>query len=557
MRKYDTIIEDYLNWYVVKTSQTGYLPKNYLSGDSEEINIKKAAIWQQILELCYQPIDGIYWFAKFILGDLLYAGYPEPIRFNSLWRKWSKLVTEGDHIAIKCPRQHGKSTFWTVIQSIYRTTMFKNYNILIESASEDQAMMLMNYIVNIIVNNEFLIEKRNKGAKWSTTEIEFNNGVIRAKGVGAEVRGGTYDYIVCDDILRSDNKLGDEEIETFIGEELEAMILVRHGQIVLVGTPKSETDIFTTISDRIIDKEKSEIGWKLFEYQAILDWENKILLCPDRFTWDQLMAKRAIMGTMKFDKEFMCKTYSSGSQLFPYEIRKKAMELGTRYILYSRARTSEEALWRYYMGVDCARAGTAGGDYTVVFVIAYNIQTQEKRIVWMWRKKGLKISEQVKQIAQISKDFNNPVILVEQNNIGQDFIDEMVDHYNLNVEAFTTGSKGHGKEDLIRYLITSFEHEKLIMPMGNELSRRDMKLLDRELERFVVEITRAGNEQFKGSGHSHDDMVIALALANRCSQSFGYSPFATSIPSTHTSELERYAASNNLDDIFKIENQRW
>ena len=41
-----------------------------------------------------------------------------------------------------------------------------------------------------------------------------------------------------------------------------------------------------------------------------------------------------------------------------------------------------------------------------------------------------------------------------------------------------------------------------------------MKQLDYELERFIVEVTKAGNEKFKGSGHSHDDSVLALALAN-------------------------------------------
>ena len=545
MRKYDNIIKDYLNWYSIKTKDKQYLPDNYLTGDEASITVKKAAIWESILELCYKKTDGIYWFKKFILGNMVYAGYPEPIDFNKLWLKWTKI--KGDHLAIKCSRQHGKSTFWTVIQTLYRIALFEHYNVLISSASEDQAMMLMGFIVKLINNNEFLAAKKAKSGRWSTTEINYNGGKVVAKGVGSEVRGGTYDFIVCDDILRSDNKLSDAEIENYIDEELEPMIFVRKGQIVIVGTPKSDTDIFTTIEGRIKDGSL----WKLFIFPAITNVEEQELLCPERFTWKELEAKRSIMGQIKFDKEFMCKTYSSGSQLFPYQLRKQARELGKSWKLYSKAKMEDLQLWQYYIGVDVARAGTASADYTVATVIAYNVKTQEKRVVWIWRKKGLKIAHQVRQIASLSKRFNHPTILVEKNNIGQDFIDVMIDDYNLNVESYTTGAKGQLKQDLIRYLMIAFENEKMILPSENQFSREIIQDLDDELDRFVVEITKTGNEVMKGSGHSHDDMVISLALANRCSQSFGYTPFAKSEPRRTTTELERFKKTRDVGEVLK------
>ncbi len=551
MRKYEHIINDYLLWYVEKTGDENFLTENYLSKNNtdKENDIKRGTIWKEIINLCYKETEGIYWFTRFILGDLTYAGYPNIIRFNNLWWQWAKLAKEGDHIAIKCSRQHGKSTFWTVIQSVYRTALFEHYNVLIESASEDQAVMLMSFIVRIIENNEFLAEKKSKSAKWSTTEINYNGGKIVGKGVGSEVRGGTYDYIICDDILRSDNKLSDEDIDKFVDEELEPMIFVRRGQIVIVGTPKSESDIFSTIEEKL-DLYGEECGWKMFTYPAILDEEKKILLCPDRFTWEQIMAKKQIMGRLKFEKEFLCRTYASGAQLFPYELRKLCMDKGTIHRMYSRYKPAELSAITYYMGIDCARAGTAGADYTVVTVIAFDARTQEKRIVWIWRKKGLKISEQVQQIAEISQNFNHPTILVEKNNIGQDFIDMMVDNFNLNVEEFLT-SKGTKFQDLIRFLINAFENEKIIMPMADEYSRSQMKLLNKELDRFVIEVTRAGNEVYKGSGRSHDDMVMSLALANRCSQSYGYIPFAQALPSKNTTPLERFAHTKDMYEILK------
>ena len=549
VRKYEDMFKDYLNWYVTKTGDEEYLPELYLNGEEEEVKVRKASLWNEILELCYNPINGIYWFKKFILGDITYAGYPAPIRFNKLWFEWAKKANRGDHITIICPRQHSKTTFWAVCQPIYRGSLFEQYNTLIESASEEQAIAILTQIVRIVDNNEFLISKKPKAGKWSSTEIAYNGGKIVARGIGSEVRGGTYDYIVIDDILRSDNKLSDEDIENFIDEELEPMILVRGGQMVIVGTRKSDTDIFNTIMERI---DAGAGGWQLFPYDAIIDEEKHLVLCPDRFTWEQLMAKKAIMGSRKFDKEFRGKVYSSGSQLFPAELRKRAMEIGRTWKLYSASQTSDANKWFYYIGIDVARAGTASADFTVATVIAFNSETQEKRIVWIWRKKGMKISEQVEEIAEISRNFGNPPILVEQNNIGQDFIDVMVDNYNLHVESFTTGAKGNKKDDLIRFLINSFENEKIIMPTGNEFSKEHMDILNKELDRFVVEITRAGNEVMKGSGHSHDDMIMSLALANRCSQSYGYVPFSSSIDNKYTTELERFAVTEDISQVMRL-----
>ena len=142
----------------------------------------------------------------------------------------------------------------------------------------------------------------------------------------------------------------------------------------------------------------------------------------------------------------------------------------------------------------------------------------------MWRAKGLKISEQAKHIAELSKKFNNCQVLVEQNNMGIDMIDELADTWNVGVESFTTGGKGQKKEELIRFLITAFEHEQIIMPQGDEWARQQMEVMSDELSKFCVNITPAGNEQYKGMG-AHDDTVMSLALVNKATQTLG-APFA-------------------------------
>ena len=542
MRTYDDIFTDYCKWVYKKTEDEFYNPEHLNTEDEIYDATKKGRFLKEILSLSYRPEDGLYWFCKFILGDLTYAGYPEPIKFNSLWYKWLKISKNGSHIGILCSRQHSKTTFWSVILPIYRCSLYAYYNVLIESASEDQAIQILSYIKKIIENNEYLMSKTSKDAKWSSGELNFNNGKVRAKGVGGEVRGGTYDLIIADDILRSDNKFTDNDIEAFIMEELEPMILVRKGQLILVGTPQHDGDIFTTVEELSLQG-----GWKFYKYPAIIDVENKILLCPDRFTWEQLEEKRKIMGEMKFQKEFMCVCYSEGTQLFPDSIRKTAKALGKNEIMIEKPKPIDFNEWRFYGGLDCARAGSASADYTVVFIIGIHNRTNMKKLFWMWRDKGLKLQTQVEKIAQISANYQHPPILVEKNNVGIDFIELLIDNYNLHIETFTTTSGS--KEDLIRYLINSMENEKMIFPIGDDKSREKIRILDNELGKFIVKKTRAGNERLEASGSSHDDAVISLALANKCAQGYAVIPCAATIERTkNKTDLELFAASN--DELF-------
>lgn len=546
MRTVKDIVHEYLQYMYERTNDDKYSIVLFKQCDEVELSMRYSKVMAEILELCYEPKNGMYFFFKFILGDLTYAGYPEPIFFNKLWRRWSNIARSGDHIAIVSSRQLGKSTFWTLILPIYRIAMFKNYNILLESASEDQAMFILSKIAKVIEANEYLRNKKTLQAKWSSSELHYNGGKILAKGVGSEVRGGTYDLIIADDILRSDNKFNDADIESFVDEELEPMILVRRGQLIIVGTRMSVTDIFTTIEERNTQGK----AWDIYYFPAVVDWTRKQLQCPDRFTWDQIIRKREVMGNMKFEKEFQCNCVSSGTQVFQYELRQRAMELGKEYHMHYGSRTVDDGLWYYYIGVDTARAGTASADYTVATVIAYNPTAQLKRIAWIWREKGLKISEQVQDIATLAKAFGYPPILVEKNNIGQEFIDLLIDNYNLNVESFTTTKTS--KDDLIRFLITTIENGKLIFPTGDELSREKIDELNNEMDRFVIETSPNGSERMKGSGKSHDDMIISLALANKCSQSFGYIPFATSVSRKDSTELEQFKNTNDPMEFFRL-----
>ena len=517
MRTYKDVINDYLNFLAKQTKDDFYKPENFFEG--REIDTASAIVFKKLLENCYSADNGIFYFANFILGDLSYAGFPKPLIYTNLMRKWEKLIKRHKHLALESSRGIGKTAYLSLIVPLYRLYLFSGQKVMLVSSSYPQSSSNLTVIEDAIRGNEVLAAKMNKGEKISIGIglIEYNSGSVISRSVGSEVRGWHGDLVIMDDLLRSDEKISKQVIESFVLEESDPMILSRDGQIIVTGTPKESEDLFAKIESLETDR---LTGWHLFKFPAIVDWDKRILQCPERFNWNQLMRKRATMTNLKFLKEYQLEFYSSKYGLFPASIVKTATDKGKDKLFERRV----EEGYVYIVGVDCARSGSTSADFTVVTVLKVNSSNFERTLVYAWRSKGLKTSEQVKKIADISGIYDNPTVLVEKNNFGQDFIDMLVDDYGLMVESYTTGGKGQTKEELIRYLINTFENEKMIIPNGDFESKSYCDILVNELAKFKSVITKAGNETFKGVG-AHDDCLDSLALANIAAKSVT-SPFA-------------------------------
>ena len=226
------------------------------------------------------------------------------------------------------------SVYFSELYNIYYMFLFSFRRVILISSSAEQAEHILQEIKIIIDNNEWLSKKKLNGT-WATEKIDYNKGYILAKGIGSEILGQHVDRIIIDDILRTDNKLTDKEIEDYIDMNLEPMTLNRSGQIILVGTSKRATDIFGTILARIKAEPKS--SWKYYKFPAILDYENKILQCPDRFTWEEIMEKRLSMGPLKFAREYQLEFFSRDTSLFPRDMVDLSKVKGKEFSLMDKA----------------------------------------------------------------------------------------------------------------------------------------------------------------------------------------------------------------------------
>ena len=345
MRSYQDIFVSYTKWLVEKTKDNKYSYEATI----ERFENKKHAhayFYKQILKLCHGK-NGMFYFCKFIIGDLKDCGYPKPFRYNGVLHKWTKLINEHSKISVLASRGLGKSVFFSEILSLYSMFIHKYFRIIIVSASGDQSVHLLDEIKTIVSNNEWLLTKKDKN-RWASQTLGFNSGYIIGVGIGSEILGQHVDRIILDDILRDDNKLSDEQTEDYIDMKLDPMLLNRNGQMVLVGTPKRMTDYFSVIKKRI--REEPECPWVAKEFPAIINEEDKILQAPDRFTWKSIMAKKASMGALKFAREYQLQFFSRDKSLFPKDVIDMAKDMGRDCVMEQSKPTVRGANWMYIGG---------------------------------------------------------------------------------------------------------------------------------------------------------------------------------------------------------------
>ncbi len=206
---------------------------------------------------------------------------------------------------------------------------------------------------------------------------------------------------------------------------------------------------------------------------------------------------------------------------------------GSMKYLYGPNNTQQQ----FIIGIDVASSGEASADYSA-FVVLELAETQEgyKKIVrHIVHTKGMAITArkeidtenqvenqpprlvaiepgQVDTIVELARRFNDAWVVVEKNNIGIALIQELT-KYNVHCEEFITTRIS--KEDMIRYLVNEMKNKNLWFPEEtNEIIR-----LKKELVNFGVKRNKAGKERMEALS-GHDDMVMALGLANKASQDF-------------------------------------
>lgn len=151
----------------------------------------------------------------------------------------------------------------------------------------------------------------------------------------------------------------------------------------------------------------------------------------------------------------------------------------------------------YYMGVDLAKHQ----DYTVIVIL-----DASGNQVYIDRFNKLDWGFQRQKIIKAQRKYNNAYCWVDATGVGDPNVEELQKEIsNIEGPVFTNTRK----KQLIQNLMMSLEQEAIKI-----LAQEYAPELFNEMQIFEYEITSSGLLRYNAPEGSHDDCVIALALAN-------------------------------------------
>lgn len=421
---------------------------------------------------------------------------------------------------IIAPRGHAKSTKASVILPLF-STLFnhpdKEKLYIGISESQSQSIAFLNIIGWNLASNEKIKACFGNlvGDKWREDELSTTNNVrLLARGTGQRIRGSISGHegvtrpnrITLDDFESETNSGTPEAIDKnkqWIARAVEPS-LADDGELVAIGTIISERAYLSEIRD--------DPAWDVLFFQALMnetcDDKGNIPVWPERFTYEDLMAKKASyeargQGTA-FWQEYMNECIDKERQTFkPEWINRYTNDFAViDDIQPVLIEVRDDVEWcipvHVSIGVDLAISEAHYADYTVIFVLGTTM-TGKRYVLDYWRERTGDTDKIVDEIFRMCYEYKADIVNIEtvqfQQAVANHFYKQM-DERNFYVGLEETKPRT-SKDARIKSL-------QPLYAAGLMYHRDYMIDLDRELETYP-------NSRSK-------DILDALHLANMFAQ---------------------------------------
>ena len=216
------------------------------------------------------------------------------------------------------PAQHGKTTLVSTLLPIYEACKDPNIQIGLIAKNQAEATSIVLAVQNEMSSNTELIEDfgefkptHDDGKPWALNKMSIaqrtsvaKEPTIAAFGSGSKaVLGHRTHWTICDDVVDEKNSATPEQrakIKEWFMQSVRTMNLPGC-RTTVVGTLFDPADLYSDIRD-IINPATGEQIWATQYEDAIVDEERKLTLWPEQWPWVELMALKAEMGTVSFNK---------------------------------------------------------------------------------------------------------------------------------------------------------------------------------------------------------------------------------------------------------------
>lgn len=242
--------------------------------------------------------------------------------FGEFHREWNTLADVQDEpVFIAAPREHTKSTFFTLGVPVHDICAGKRHFILIISDTEDLAADFSQFIQLELEENERI--KQDFGdltnlGNWESKDFITKNGIrVKARGRGQRVRGlrnrqYRVDRIVIDDLENDKNVKNPRLIKEGIDWLLEAVIntLAEGGSMTMIGTLLSKKSVLAQMIAMKEETSGADSHSPGQENPRFISRLYKALgddgkpLWPGGWTKERLMQRKKLIGSIRFNKEY-------------------------------------------------------------------------------------------------------------------------------------------------------------------------------------------------------------------------------------------------------------
>lgn len=439
-------------------------------------------------------------------------------KFRLGWRniEWSNLTQLYPWSCYLCARASGKSYQWSYafilwrLWSYTRPTAYRQDTV--DNANRKETCYITNTftlakvqiakVTEEIEANDLIKEKLNPYNKASIgeTAIKTETGsTLHVRGKDSMIRGLHVGACLCDDMPDESSLYSDEQREK-LKELLKGTIepiVEPYGYFLVTGTP------YSSAPNELYQILKADKRFYCFEYPIL--FPDGRPLAPDRYTFEQILAKKEELGTIVFNREYLVVPISDTSTIFPYEYLMRSV-IGMETIRFASSIDDFPfKLTRVHIGVDFAVSGNIGVDYTVYSVWGKDAM-DNYYLLYYYRKRGMSHNEQVDKIVQFDRLFHPNKIRCEANGF-QSILSGLAKERGLkNIEPFTT-TEGN-KKDLytgLPSLSAMFERGQIKCPYAIGETRQAVDLMFGEFSSITFKSDNGKLEAASG----HDDIALS------------------------------------------------
>lgn len=279
--------------------------------------------------MCELTADGFERFFNKYSGRVL-----QPVH-----KTWVASALEGNRTLINCPPRHAKSTIFSVWFPIWLVARDRNVQILLCSQTDKLAKKFTNEIAwhfsyNKELNSDFGRFKPEMGDwPWRpnqgellvdgrSRETKSGDLTIQVRGSQQQILGMEANWIVVDDAVdRQTTKSEDarEKLsEWFHGDVMSR--LEPGSSAIVVGQRLHLFDLYGELAQEKLSRvEGSPPRWNHINFPAVLDWDKKETLWPEKWGYDELMDVFADVGSQNFEAMYQQNPLPEGDRLAKIE----------------------------------------------------------------------------------------------------------------------------------------------------------------------------------------------------------------------------------------------